>query len=278
MELLPHLLNNFGPEIAEVIEKHLQGKVVLYLENAVQSIKKIKQGRLSVRVMGREGSREIETDLVLVAVGIVPEISLAKDCGIQLGTSGAIANDLYGQTNDPDIYTAGDCAEIQHIVTGKPVYIPLALTANRNGRAIGSTVSGKKTKLTPIAGTAVVKVFDMEAATTGITNSEIAQKNDFDPVRVVIDSYSRAGYCPSAKPIKIVLTVDRKSNLLLGASMVGEEGVSKRIDIIATALSAKFTVEQLENLDLAYAPPFSPVWDPVLNAARILKNKLDSLP
>ncbi len=167
-----------------------------------------------------------------------------------------------------------DCAEVKNIVTGKPDYVPLALTANRHGRAIGSTIGGKETPLAPVAGTAVVKVFQLEVARTGITDIEIARKYGFNPVKVTIDSYSRADYYPGSKSIKISLLADKKSKQLLGASMVGEEGVAKRIDIIATALSGKFTVEQLENLDLAYAPPFSPAWDPVLTAAKVLNGKV----
>ncbi|MFA7574872.1 MAG: flavoprotein oxidoreductase, partial [Arcobacteraceae bacterium] len=159
---------------------------------------------------------------------------------------------------------------------GEPVYIPLALTANRNGRAIGSSVGGKTTTLVPISGTAVVKVFQLEVATTGIIDIELAKKSGFSPLKITVDSHSRAGYCPESKPIKISLMADQRSKKLLGASMVGEEGIVKRIDIIATALSGKYTVEQLENLDLAYAPPFSPVWDPVLTAAKVLNGKLNN--
>ena len=149
------------------------------------------------------------------------------------------------------------------------------MTANRNGRAVGSTIGGEITTLASIAGTAVVKVFQLEVATTGIINVESARNNGFDPVKITIDSHSRAGYCPGSKPIKISLVADKKSKKLLGASMVGEEGIVKRIDIISAALSGKFSVEQFENLDLAYAPPFSPVWDPVLTAAKVLRGKLD---
>jgi CoA-dependent NAD(P)H sulfur oxidoreductase len=280
VELLPHVLNSFGPEIAEFVEDHIKDYTKLYLGKYVHSIKKVEQGKLSVQIKEKEKEKEdykesIHVDMVLVAAGITPEVSLAEKAGIALGPTGAIATDEYGQTNIDDIYAAGDCAEVKHMVTGKPVYIPLALTANRNGRAIGSTIGGKKTQLVPIAGTAVVKVFQLEVATTGIVNMDIAQKNGFNPIKVTVDSYSRAGYCPRSKPIKINLIADKKSKQLLGASMVGEEGVVKRIDTISTSLSGKFTVKQLENLDLAYAPPFSPVWDPVLTAARVLNGKLD---
>jgi len=277
VELLPHVLNSFGSEIAKVVEDHIQKYTTLHMGKSVQSIRSIEEGKLSVQVTDKQSENNIVTDMILVAAGIVPEVSLAKEAGIELGQTGAIATNQYGQTNIPDIYAAGDCAEATNVVTGKPNYIPLALAANRNGRAIGSTIAGKATRLVPVAGTAVVKVFQLEVATSGIVDIKIARDNGFNPIKITIDSHSRAGYCPEAKTIKISLVADRESKRLLGASMVGEEGVSKRIDIIATALNGKFTVEQLENLDLAYAPPFSPVWDPVLTAARVLNGKLNGL-
>ena len=274
VELLSHVLNTFGSEIAEVVEEHIKKYTTLHLEKSIQSIRRTDEGQLSVQVGDKKGEYNITTEMILVAAGIAPEVSLAKQAGIRLGPTGAIATDIYGQTNITDIYAAGDCAEVKNSVTGKPQYLPLALTANRNGRSIGATIAGKISRLTPVPGTAVVKVFKLEVATTGIADIEIARKYGFNPVKVTIDSYSRADYYPGSKSIKISLLADKKSKQLLGASMVGEEGVAKRIDIIATALSGKFTVEQLENLDLAYAPPFSPVWDPVLTAAKVLNGKM----
>jgi NADPH-dependent 2,4-dienoyl-CoA reductase/sulfur reductase-like enzyme len=278
VELLPHILNSFGTEITAVVENHLKNYAQLRLGKYVNTIIETDMGELSVQIKDKKATNyeeNISTDMVLLATGITPEITIAEEAGITIGETGAIAVDEYGRTNIPGIYAAGDCAEAKHVVTGQPVYIPLALTANRNGRAIGSTIGGSATCLASITGTAVVKVFQLEVATTGIIDIELAEKNGFNPVKVAVDSHSRAGYCPKAKPIKISIIADKKSKRLLGASMAGEEGVVKRIDIIATALSGQFTVEQLENLDLAYAPPFSPVWDPVLTAAKVLNSKLD---
>ncbi len=277
VELLPHLLSSFSLEIVEIVERDVKDYVRLYLGRRVNGIRELDSGKLSVTISDKENKNqeEIETEIVLMATGIVPEVTLARDIGIELGHSGAIITDEYGQTNISDIYAAGDCTEVKSIVTGKNIYLPLALTANRNGRAVGTTIAGKKTQLNPIAGTAVVKVFQLEVATTGLTNLNTANEYGFDPVKVTIDSYSRAGYCPGARPITISLIGDRNTRKVLGASMVGEEGVAKRIDIIATALYSRLTVEELENLDLAYAPPFSPVWDPILIAARVLQGKLE---
>lgn len=276
VELLPHLLSTFSPEIVEIVERDVKDYVRLYLGRRVNSIREIDKDKLSVSISvgDNKNQEEIETAMVLMATGIIPETTLARDTGIKLGKSGAIITDEYGETNISAIYAAGDCTEVKSVVTGQNIYLPLALTANRNGRAVGTTIAGEKTPLSPIAGTAVVKVFQLEVATTGLTDLDAAKEYGFNPVKVTIDSHSRAGYCPGAKPIKISLIADRDSKRILGSSMVGEEGVSKRIDIIATALYSRITVQELENLDLAYAPPFSPVWDPVLTAARVLNGRL----
>ena len=270
VEMLPHVLNSFGSEITEVLENQLQKQVKFYLGETVQNIQPLDRNKLVLKT----DKNQFDTEMVILAVGVTPEVLLAKEAGIRLGSTGAIANDEYGRTNFPDIFTAGDCAEVKNIITGKSDYIPLALTANRHGRAIGKTVAGKPSPLKPVAGTAVVKAFHLEVARTGIVEEKVAEKHGFHPIKVTIDSHSRAGYYPESKPIKISLLADRKSKQVLGAAMLGEEGIAKRIDTVATALYGKFNTEQLENLDLAYSPPFSPVWDPVLIAARVLNKKI----
>ena len=270
VERLPHVLNSFGQEICETVEQHIRQFARLYLN---ESVKKITQST-NRQLLVKTDHKKIETDLVLIATGVRPNIGLANTAGIKLGETGAIGTDQYGQTSEPHIYAAGDCAEVKHSVTGKADYIPLALSANRNGRAIGSTVAGVAKKISPAAGTAVLKAFQLEVARTGIIIPENARKHHFDPVKVTIDSHTRAGYYPGAKPIKISIMADSQTRQVLGASMVGEEGVAKRIDTVATGLYAGLTISQLENLDLAYAPPFGPSWDPVLIAARVLSGRL----
>ena len=273
VELLPHILSPFGIDISRQVEEYLKQYADLHLEQSVHSINRLDKGKLSVKL----NNGTIVTEMVLVAAGIIPEVSLAEEAGIQCGLTRAIATDELGRTNFPFIYAAGDCAEVKNMVTGKPDYVPLALAANRHGRSIGRTVGGQPTLLAPVAGTALLKVFQLEVARTGITDPEVARKHKFNPIKVTVDSHSRASYYPASKPIKISLLADRGSSRILGASMVGEEGVSKRIDIISAALSGSYTVDQLESLDLAYAPPFGPAWDPVLTAARVLNQKLSFL-
>jgi NADPH-dependent 2,4-dienoyl-CoA reductase/sulfur reductase-like enzyme len=276
-EMLPHVLRPFGEPIAEQVEDHLREQgVELHLDTLVESIEG-EDGRVAAIETGGEAteSERHPVDAVLVATGVAPNAELAAEAGIELGETGAIATDEYGRTNDPRVYAAGDCAEAHNAVTDAPDYVPLALTANRAGRAIGATVAGDPTEVGEIVGTAVVKVFDLEVARTGITDHEEADQAGFDPVSQVITGGSRADYYPGGKPITVEMVGDRETGRLLGAAMVGREGVAKRIDTVATALHAGMTVAEVQNLDLSYAPPFGPTWDPVLTAAKVLAGKLE---
>ena len=271
-EMLPQVLQPFGEPVAEVVEEHLgeQG-VTLHLDTPVSHLVTD-----AGRVVGvHAGGEETPVDFVLVGTGIRPNVELAAEAGIELGPTGAIAHDAYGRTNDERVFAAGDCAEATNLVTAEADYVPLALTANRHGRAIGQTVTGEPTEVGGMVGTAVVKVFDLEVARTGIIDGEEARDAGFDPVSATIRAESRAHYYPGGSPITIQLVGDGETGRLLGASMVGREGVAKRIDSVVTALHAGMTVAEVETLDLAYAPPFSPVWDPVLTAAKVLGGKLD---
>ena len=269
-EMLPHVLQPFGETVAETVEAHLREQGVgLHLETAVSGF----DGDGSVEVVELEDDTQ-PADIAIVGVGVAPNVDLAEDAGIELGPTGAIATDDYGRTNYENVYAAGDCAEAHHVVTGDPDHVPLALTANRAGRAIGQTISGSPTPTGDIAGTAIVKAFDLGASRTGLIDEERAREAGFDPVSVTISAASRAHYYPDGSELTVTLMADRESGRVLGSSLVGREGV-KRIDTVATALTSGMTVAELQNTDLAYAPPFSPVWDPVLTAAKVLQGKLD---
>jgi NADPH-dependent 2,4-dienoyl-CoA reductase/sulfur reductase-like enzyme len=212
----------------------------------------------------------VPVDLALVGVGVAPNTELAESAGIETGETGGIATDEYGKTNDDHAYAAGDCAEATNVVTGTPDHVPLALTASRAGRAIGQTLAGEPMPVGDIAETAAVKSFDLEVARTGVIDEAVSADAGFDPVPVTITTESRAHYYPGGTEIQMTVVGDRESGRVLGASMVGREGVPKRIDTVATALHAGMTARELSYLDLSYAPPFSPVWDPVLTAAKVL--------
>ena len=269
-EMLPRILQPFGEATARTVEDHLREEGVdLHLDTAVEGF----AGDDHVETVDLEDSA-VHADLVVVGVGVAPNVELAEHAGIELGPTGAIATDEYGRTNVEGVYAAGDCAEARNAVTGEPDHVPLALTANRAGRAIGTTVAGDETPTGPTVGTAIVKAFDLGAARTGILDDERAREAGFDPVSVTIDAPTRPHYYPGATELTVTLVADADSGRVLGAGMVGEDGV-KRIDTVATALGAGMTVSELLNQDLAYAPPFSPVWDPVLTAAKVLSGKLD---
>lgn len=219
------------------------------------------------------GNATLGADMVLVAVGVKPNCRIAADAGIALGPGGAVTVDRSLETSIPGIYAAGDCADAYHVVTGKRVWIPLALRANRAGWAAADNICGDRIELTGVVGTAVFKVFDFEVARTGITKAE-AKSTGFDPVDVSIQSTSRAHAHPGSGPIWVHMVGDKKSGRILGAQMVGREGVAHRINAAAVALHAGMTVETFSQADLSYAPPFGPTWDPLLTASNQLKKRL----
>jgi NADPH-dependent 2,4-dienoyl-CoA reductase/sulfur reductase-like enzyme len=269
-EMLPHVLQPFGEPVAEAVEAHLRDNgVELHLDTAVDGF----GGDGPVERVHLEDETR-PADIAIVGVGVTPNVDLAADAGLELGPTGAVATDEYGRTNYENVFAAGDCAESRHVVTGGPDHVPLALTANRAGRAIGQTVTGSPTPVGDIAGTAIVKAFDLGAARTGILDEDRARGAGFDPVSVTISASSRAHYYPNGAELTVTLSADRETGRLLGGSLVGAEGV-KRVDTIATALHGGMTVSELQNADLAYAPPFSPVWDPVLTAAKVLAGQLE---
>ena len=211
----------------------------------------------------------LESDMVLVGIGVTPNNDLAGAAGIALGVKGSVAVDRRLQTSDADIYAAGDCADAYHVVTGQKTWIPLALRANRAGWAAADNVCGQAVELPGVAGTAVFRVFEMEVARTGLTPQE-AEKAGFEPAEKMIKTSSRAHAHPGSSPIYVSLVGDKKTGRLLGAQMVGREGVAHRINAPAVALHARMTVEDFSQTDLSYAPPFGPTWDPCLTAANQL--------
>jgi len=210
---------------------------------------------------------------VLAAIGIKPNSELAEQAGLDLGVKNAIAVNKKLQTSNENIYAAGDCCDAYHVVTGEKTWIPLALRANRAGWAAADNICGKPVELTGVAGTAVFKVFDLEVARTGLTMDE-AYSHGFTPAEVVIKTRSRAHAHPGASFIHVQMVGDTKTGRLLGAQMVGKEGVAHRINAPAVALHNRMTVEDYCQTDLSYAPPFGPTWDPTLTAANQLLKKM----
>lgn len=209
----------------------------------------------------------VPADLVILGLGVRPNSELAAAAGIPLGPTGAIAVDQRLRTRVAGVWAAGDCVEKFHRVSRRPVTIALGTHANKEGRTAGINLGGGYATFPGVLGTAVTKICDVEVGRTGLGEAE-AEAAGFETVSVSVDSTTRAGYYPGARPIRTKLVAERGSGRLLGAQIVGEEGAAKRIDVLATALWHEVTVSELLNVDLSYAPPLSPLWDPVLIAAR----------
>ncbi|HJR46401.1 MAG TPA: FAD-dependent oxidoreductase, partial [Actinomycetota bacterium] len=215
----------------------------------------------------RTEAGRIEAEVVVLGLGARPNTELAESAGVPLGTSGGIKVDRRMQTEVDGVWAAGDCAEKFHLILRKGVAIALGTHANKEGRVAGINLSGGYETFPGVVGTAVTKVCGIEIARTGLTEAEAAESG-FEFVTATVDSTTRAGYFPGTMKIKTKMVVERVSGRLLGAQILGQEGAAKRIDVLATALWNRMTVDDMLNMDLGYAPPFAPVWDPVLIAAR----------
>ncbi len=265
------VLEAIEPEIGDRVEAVLaQHGVRLIKGAAATAISGDAQRQAKAVQYGAGGSEP--ADLVLLATGIVPRTELAAATGIQTGPTGAISVDERMQTSVSGIYAAGDCAEVRHLVTGKPDYLPLGTTANKQGRVAGENAAGGHARFEGVVGTLVTQVFELGVARTGLSISQ-AKQHGFQPDAVTITSTSRAKYF-HGKPILVKLIWDRSTGRLLGCQMAGEEGIAKRIDVAAMALHARMRVQDMLHLDLSYAPPFAPVWDPILIAANEAHKKL----
>jgi CoA-dependent NAD(P)H sulfur oxidoreductase len=270
IEKTDRVLGTMDVSIAEIVErKIITEEVKLYKGTSVEGF--AGQDGYLTKVLTDKGG--FDADMALLVIGARPHTKLAIEAGVELGANGAIRVDEHMRTNVPDVYAAGDCAEALNLVTGRKVYIPLGTTANKQGRIAGENAAGMETVFEGIVGTAVTKVFDLEVARTGLSPME-AEKEGFNYIVSTITGRSRSTAYPAGKPIVITYIVDKETGRLLGAQMVGEEGVAHRIDTLATCLYGKMTVEDVARLDLAYAPPFATVWDPILVAANVALKKL----
>jgi len=266
----PAFLPWMPEEMSQVVLEEIHAKgVQTFSGHSITAIETPSHGGLAVVCDGMT----LEGDMVLVATGVTPNSGIAAEAGLELSINSAIAVDRRLLTSDENIFSAGDCADAFHIVSGQRTWIPLALRANRAGWAVADNICGRQTELEGIAGTAVFRIFGLQVARTGLTTAQ-AQKAGFEPVGVVIKTRSRAHAHPGAATIWNHMVADKGSGRLLGMQMVGKEGVAHRINAPAVALQSRMTVEQFSQCDLAYAPPFGPTWDPVLTTANQLLKKL----
>ena len=221
------------------------------------------EGRVSGVLL--ESGESMDAAMVIEAIGIRPNTALARDAGLTCGPTGAIAVNEYGQTSDPDIYAGGDCAEAPFKLGGPAVYTPLGDTANKQGKLAGANICGAGEPFSGVVNTSIFRLFDLEVATTGVDEAE-AVRRGFTPLATEITGNTRAHGYPGAKKIMLRLVFDAPTGRILGAETAAGEG-AWRINVLSAAIDAGMTVSRLAGLDLAYAPPFSPVWDPLLTLA-----------
>lgn len=258
------VMNTLDTDMGDIVSEAVRDVgVTLYLEESVEGFE-IDGGA----VRGVETDRRtLPADLVIMGIGTRPNTALAQNAGIPLGQTGAIKVNGRMQTEAEGVWAAGDCTEAFHLISRRPVHIALGTIANKQGRICGINLGGGYATFPGVVGTAVSKICTVEVARTGLNEKE-ARGLGLEYVVGKIDSTTRAGYFPGAGKITVKVLAERASGRLLGAQLVGIEGAAKRIDVFATALHAGMTVEEVQYLDLSYAPPFAPVWDPILIAAR----------
>ncbi|MFA6455237.1 MAG: FAD-dependent oxidoreductase [Bacteroidota bacterium] len=266
VELAPQVMILMDSEFGAMIKAGLEQKGISVKTNA--GISAIGANNVTL-----SDGTEIDAAMVLLSIGVRPELTLAKSAGLEVGATGGLIVDEMMKTSDPDIYAAGDMVEIINKVHGKKVRIPLAGPANRQGRIAGTNVLGGKMKYRGALGTSVVKLFDKTAASTGLSE-KAAREAGFDIGVSYVFKDNHVTYYPGGKPLALKIVYDKRSGKLLGGQAYGEAGVEKRIDVLATALHGKMTLEDLSELDLAYAPPFNSANDPVNMAAFIGLNHI----
>ena len=269
VELADHVIAPLDYDMACDVHRYLKEKGVgLILQNGVQSIRE-EDGALRLTL----SDGEIDTDLAIMAVGVRPDTALAKEAGLELNRRGAIVVDEHMLTSDPDIYAVGDAVEVTDFVTGEKAYIPLAGPANKQGRIAADNICGIPTTYKNTQGSAVLKIFDMTVATTGV-NERAAKAAGLDYDKVYTFSNSHASYYPGSTGMSIKTLYEKGTGKILGAQIVGFDGVDKRCDVLATAIRAGMTAKDLTELELCYAPPFGSAKDPVNFVGYVIENTL----
>lgn len=267
------LMNPFDPDMAALIQGEMRRHgVKLALGQTVEGFRKKENG---VDVLLKEQA-PLHADMVILAIGVAPDSKLAKDAGLKLGIKDSILVNERMETSVPDIYAVGDAVQVSHYVTGDPALIALAGPANKQGRIAADNICGKDSHYKGSQGSSILKVFDLDAAVTGLSETA-ARKAGLDVDSVILSPMSHAGYYPGGKVMTMKVVFEKGTYRLLGAQIVGYEGVDKRIDVLATALHCKMNAVDLKDLDLAYAPPYSSAKDPVNMAGFMIENIRDGI-
>ncbi|MFG2654373.1 FAD-dependent oxidoreductase [Streptomyces sp. NPDC048425] len=262
----PEPMSTLDPDMGRLVHEAMTGMGITMVDDA--EVTKILTGEDGRARAVATTSDEYPADVVVLGIGVRPETSLARAAGLPLGEHGGLLTDLAMRVRGHEnIWAGGDCVEVLDLVSGRERHIALGTHANKHGQVIGTNAGGGYATFPGVVGTAVSKVCDLEIARTGLREKD-ARRAGLQYVSATIESTSRAGYYPGAAPMTVKMIAERRTGRLLGVQIVGREGAAKRVDIAAVALTAGMTVDQMTALDLGYAPPFSPVWDPVLVAAR----------
>lgn len=260
------IMNTLDPDMGALINTTMQNLgVKIYTKEELKGFTADKNGVTSVVT----DKQTLKADLVILGMGTSPNTAFLKNSKIKLDEKGAVKVAKTQRTNIRNVWSAGDCATTTHLVTNKPFYIAMGTVANKTGLVAGKNIDGGKAVFPGVVGTAVCKICAYEVARTGLLEKQL-QKLNIDYEQTMIKTKSRAGYYPDSKNIYVKLIAEKRTGRLLGGQIIGEEGAAKRIDVLATALTYKLTLRNIIDLDLSYAPPFSPVWDPVQTAARKL--------
>ena len=271
VEMLDQVMPGLDKEMATFLHSHLKERGVgLQLGDGVWSLH---QTTSSLRVTLKSG-KELDCDFAMLTVGVRPEVKLAKEAGLEIGSRVGIKVNEHLQTSDPDIYAIGDAVEVRDFVLGNAALIPLAGPANKQGRMAADNICGRKRTYAGTQGTAILKVFDLTAAMTG-ASEKVLSKTNIEYEKLYLHQANHAGYYPGAKPMHIKLLFSKPEGKVLGAQIVGADGVDKRIDVFAVAIRAGMTVFDLQELELAYAPPYGSGKDPVNIAGFAAANILD---
>lgn len=253
------------PDMGALVQKAMRGMdIEVHTDAHIESLETV-GGRVR-GVVTPDGT--LPADIVVLGLGVRPNSALAKEAGLPVGATGGVRTDLRMRVEGVEgVWAAGDCVETRHLLTGQPVNVPLGTHANKQGRVAGINIGGGYATFPGVIGTAVTKVCELEVSRTGLTSKE-AHAAGYSFVTASVDSTNRAGYYPGAELMTVKLIAERRTGTLLGAQIVGRAEAAKRIDALAVAVWNRMTVEEMTALDLSYAPPFAPVWDPVLIAAR----------
>ncbi|MGC8839504.1 MAG: FAD-dependent oxidoreductase, partial [Anaerolineae bacterium] len=273
LEMAPHILPGLlDPEMADLAQSLMQHPFLRLVTDAPVQRLTMENGALAAHTP----AGTFPADLVLVAVGVRPNVELARAAGLALGPTGALAVDEHGRTSDPAIFAGGDCVESTHLVSGEKVYIPMGSTANKHGRVIGSNLAGLEERFPGVLGTLALQAFDVNIARTGLTEAQAARAG-FQTVTAVAPSFDCSHYYPMHERITLKVVANAATGRLLGMQGVGLGEVVRRIDVAAAALSVRATLDDLAHMDLAYAPPFAEAMDAAIRVANVARNKVQGV-